>query len=306
METTRAAIRTEGLTKLYGRGRRQTRGILDLDLEVAEGEVFGFLGPNGAGKTTTIRLLLDFLRPTRGRAQVAGLDSRADAVEIHRRVGFLAAGPALFDRLTGRELLEWLADMRGGVARATIDGWADRLELDLSKPIRSLSRGNRQKVAVVQAFMHSPDVLLLDEPTSGLDPLVQHTFQDIVRDVVAEGRTVFLSSHVLDEVGHLCDRVAIIRAGELVAVEEVEQLRARAVREVTIRFADAVDPARFGALPGVTDVQLRDGHLSLRAGGDLDQLIKLAARHRVVDFVSAPIDLDEVFLSYYQDQEEAA
>ena len=303
---TTAAIRTEGLTKLYGRGRHQARGIVDLDLEVDEGEVFGFLGSNGAGKTTTIRLLVDLLRPTRGRAHILGLDSMAQSVEIHRRIGFLAAGPALFERLTGRELLEWLGRMRGGVPRATIDGWADRLELDLSKPIRSLSRGNRQKVAIVQAFMHSPDLLLLDEPTTGLDPLVQHTFQQIVGEVVAEGRTVFLSSHVLDEVGHLCNRVGIIRSGELVAVEDVERLRARAMREVTIRFADEIDPAPFRALPGVADVQLRGRRLSLRAGGDLDRLVKLAARHRVVDFVSAPVDLDELFLTYYQDREEAA
>jgi len=298
------AIATERLTKFYGRQR--ARGILDLDLEVAQGEVFGFLGPNGAGKTTTIRLLLDLIRPTSGRATILGLDSRADSVEIHRRVGFLAAGPALFERLTANELLQWLGRMRGGVPAAAIHQWADRLDLDPSVPIRSLSRGNRQKVAVIQAFMHAPDVLLLDEPTSGLDPLVQQTFHEIVKEAVADGRTVFLSSHVLDEVHHLCDRVGIIRAGRLVAVEDIDDLQARSVREVTIRFRGPVDAGPFRGLPGVTDVRVTDRTLSLRAAGDLDALVKLAARHPVVDFVSTPVDLEEVFLAYYRDAEEAA
>lgn len=301
-----AAIRTENLTKLYGHGRRRSVGIVDVDLEVFEGEVFGFLGPNGAGKTTTIRLLLDFLRPTSGRANVLGLDSNSDSVKIHRRVGYLAAGPTFFDRLTGRELLQWLASMRGGVSRSVIDAWADRLELDLSRPIRDLSRGNRQKVGIVQAFMHSPALLLLDEPTSGLDPLVQHTFHEIVNEAVREGRTVFLSSHVLDEVGHLCNRVGIIREGRLAAVEDVVQLRARAVREVTLRFSDDVDPAALRTLVGVSDVKMANGVISLRASGNLDELVKLAARHRVVDFLSTPVDLDEVFLTYYRDEERAA
>jgi len=294
------AIRTEHLTKHYGKGRGLARGVIDLTFEVQRGEVFGFVGPNGAGKTTTIRLFLDLLRPTSGRAELLGFDTRADSIEVHRHVGYLPGGPAFFERLTGLEQLEWIGRLRGGVPRPVIDGWADRFAVDLSKPIRSLSRGNRQKIAVIQAFMHEPGLVLLDEPTSGLDPLVQQTFHEVVREVVAEGRTVFLSSHVLDEVQHLCDRVGIIREGRLVAIEDVEALRARAVREVRVRFRTDVDAAPFLALPGVSDVRLANRILSLRASGDLDQLVKLAARYEVIDFVSAPVELDEVFLDYYR------
>lgn len=297
------AIAAQHLTKFYGTGRRRARGVIDITFEVQRGEVFGFVGPNGAGKTTTIRLLLDLLRPTTGRAEILGFDTRAASIEVHRRVGFLPGGPAFFERLTGREHLEWIGRLRGGVPGAVIDTWADRFGLDLSKPIHSLSRGNRQKIAVIQAFMHDPELVLLDEPTSGLDPLVQQTFHEIVREVVADGRTVFLSSHVLDEVEHLCDRVGVIREGRLVAIEDVDALRSRAVREVRIRFRDAVDPAPFRLLPGVTDVRSVNGAISLRASGDLDPLVKLAARYPVTDFVSAPVELDEVFLDYYRPTE---
>ncbi len=232
-----AAVETEQLTKTYG----MARGIVDVDLTVPPGVVFGFLGPNGAGKTTTIRLLMDFLRPTAGTARVLGLNSTVDSVEIHRRVGYVGGEHALFGRLTGGEQLSWLASARAGVSRRSIDELAERLNLDLSHPIQAMSRGNRQKVVLAQAFLHHPELLLLDEPTSGLDPLVQETFHELVHEVVAEGRTVFLSSHVLDEVDHLCHTVAIIRDGRIVAVEDVADLRARAGRKVTIRFADAVD-----------------------------------------------------------------
>ncbi|MCZ7525309.1 MAG: ABC transporter ATP-binding protein [Acidimicrobiia bacterium] len=290
------AIETERLTKSYGRAR----GIVEVDLVVPRGEVFGFLGPNGAGKTTTIRVLLDFLRPTSGRARVLGLDSRDDSVEIRRRVGYLPGDPAFYPRLTGRELLAWLARMRGGVDQEVIDGLADRLGLDLGRTLRALSRGNRQKVAVVQAFMHRPDVLVLDEPTAGLDPLVRLEVARMVREASEEGRSVFLSSHVLDEVQDLCDQVGIIREGRLVAVERVGDLRARSLRTVTLRFAQPVDPAPFRALPNVRDVTAADTTLHLRIGGSPDALVKLAARHEVLDLVSEPADLEETFLTYYR------
>ena len=291
------AIETELLTRSYGRAR----GIRDLDLVVPEGSVFGFLGPNGAGKTTTIRVLLDFLRPTSGRAKVLGRDSRRDSVAIHRRVGYVPGDIGLPDRITGRELLDWLARLRGGVDPATVRRLTDRFSVELDRPVRTLSKGNRQKLALVQAFVHRPELLLLDEPTAGLDPIVQHEFQLLVREVAAEGATVFLSSHVLDEVQHLCDRVAIIRSGTLVDVEAVSSLRDRAVREVTIRFADPVDPAPFASLPGVRDVAAHDHTISMHLIGNADPLVKLAARHEVLEFSSAPPDLDALFLHFYME-----
>ena len=289
-----AAIEIEQLTKMYGRAR----GVVDLDLTVPPGVVFGFLGPNGAGKTTTIRVLMDFLRPTSGSARVLGLDSSRDSVEIHRRVGYVSGEPAYFERLTAEEQLSWVAAARGTVPRRALDDLAERFDLDRSRPIRSMSRGNRQKVALVQAFMHQPELLLLDEPTSGLDPLVQESFHQLVHEVVAEGRSVFLSSHILDEVDHLCHTVAIIRDGRIVAVEDVADLRARAGRKVTIRFAEPVNAAVFTALENVRDVDARDHSVSMRVGGDLDRLVKAAARHHIVDLVSIPPELEEILLGY--------
>jgi ABC-2 type transport system ATP-binding protein len=291
-----AAIEIEQLTKRYGRAR----GVVDLDLTVAPGVVFGFLGPNGAGKTTTIRVLMDFLRATSGSARVLGLDSSRDSVEIHRRVGYVPGEPAYLERLTAQEQLSWLASARGNVPRRALADLAERLDLDLTRPIRSMSRGNRQKVVLAQAFMHQPELLLLDEPTSGLDPLVQESFHQLVHAVVAEGRTVFLSSHILDEVDHLCHTVAIIRDGRIIAVEDVADLRARAGRKVTIRFAEPVDPTVFAALDGVRDVEVRDRSVSMRVSGDLDRLVKIVAQHHVVDLLSIPPELEEIFLGFYR------
>jgi len=293
------AIEVERLTKSYGRAR----GIVDLDLRVGSGTVFGFLGPNGAGKTTTIRVLLDFLRPTSGAARVLGLDSRADSVAIHRRVGYVPGDPALYERITARELFAWLSGLRGGIDERVLEGLVARFGVQADRPIHELSRGNRQKIALVQAFMHEPELLVLDEPTAGLDPLVQHEFEELVREVAAEGRTVFLSSHMLDEVQHLCDHVAIIREGCLVAVEEVATLRARAMREVTIHFAAPIDPAPFRVLPGVRDVEVRDANLHCHLTGSANHLVKLAARFDVLDFTSTPPDLEALFLHYYRDAE---
>ena len=290
-----AVIETVGLTKSYGR----TRALVDVDLVVEPGEVFGFLGPNGAGKTTMIRLLLDLIRPTRGAARLFGLDARSDAVAAHRRIGYVAGSAPLIERMTGREVCTWLGSLRGGVAPGALDALAARLDLDLDRPVRVLSKGNRQKVSLVQAFVHRPDLLLLDEPTSGIDPLVQETFEEMVREVAADGRTVFLSSHRLDEVQQVCDRVGIIRDGRLVAVERVDELREQSWREVTIHFATPVDAAPFRALPGVSAVALDGTRITLRAIGDLDELVKLAGRHHVVDFVSAPPPLEEIFLTYF-------
>jgi ABC-2 type transport system ATP-binding protein len=289
------AIEFESLTKYYGRHR----GVESLDLSVEPGQVFGFLGPNGAGKSTAMRILMDLHRPTSGRAKVLGLDTQRQSVEVRARTGYLSGDIALYERLTALEHLEWLGSLRGGVDRSRIDELAERLGLALDRTIGELSKGNRQKVGLVQAFMHDPDVLILDEPTSGLDPLVQHTFQKMVREVAADGRTVFLSSHILDEVDRACDRVAIIREGLMVAVEAIDTLRRRALREVRITFDHDVDHAEFSRLHEVHEVTGDQRTMIVRTAGDIDAIIKQAARHHVVDLVSQPADLENVFLAFY-------
>jgi beta-exotoxin I transport system ATP-binding protein len=294
-----AAIALADVTKLYG--RKQSRGILDVRFEVEPGECFGFLGPNGAGKSTTIRLILDLIRPTSGRVTVLGLDSRRQGVEIRRRLGYLPGELALYEQLTPLELFEFLGHLRGGFDRAHVLALAERLGLELGRPIRALSRGNKQKVGLVQAFADNPELLVLDEPTSGLDPLVQQTFHAMVRETVEEGRTVFLSSHVLSEVQHIADRVGIIREGRIVAVEEFGTLRGRSVHELEVRFADPVPRDALEAVAGVRSVRLEGPVAHILVEGPLDSLIKELARHVVVDLRSHEPDLEDVFLSYYSD-----
>ena len=290
------AISTEGLVKRYGR----SRGLAGLDLEVRRGEVYGFLGPNGAGKTTTIRLLLDLIRPTAGRLTVLGLDPRRDGVVLRRRVGYLAGDFVVDGRQTSRELLTFLGNLRGGVPAARIDELAARLDLDLGRRIKTLSRGNRQKLGVVQAFMHAPELLILDEPTSGLDPFLQQEFAVMARQARNAGQTIFMSSHVLSEVQQVADRVGIIRQGRLVTVERVETLRERAVRKVEVHFDAPVPAAEFAALPGVSDLRVDGAVLRCRLAGRADALVKAAARHTVVDLLSEEPDLEELFFDYYR------
>jgi ABC-2 type transport system ATP-binding protein len=290
-----AVIETERLTKYYGRHR----GIIDVDLTVEQGEIFGFLGPNGAGKTTTIRLLLDLIRPTSGRARVFGIESTADPVAIHRRTGYLPGEFALFDRLTGGQTVEYYGNLRGGVDRRWQAELMARFDLDPSRRYREYSKGNKQKVGLVIALQHRPELLILDEPTAGLDPLVQQTFFQLVREAVADGATVFLSSHILDEVERTCHRVGIVRDGRLVKVDRVAALRDLAHHEVDLRFPGPVSPDEFAAIPGVSDVVASDGHLHLRMAGDLGPLIAAAARHHVVDLTSREPTLEETFLAQY-------
>jgi ABC-2 type transport system ATP-binding protein len=290
-----AIIETEKLTKSYG----PNRGIVELDLEVAEGEVFGFLGPNGAGKTTTIRTLLDHLRPTSGRARIFGIDTTADPVAIHRRLGYLPGEFTLYDRLTGGQTIEFFGNLRGGVDPAYRASLVERLDLDPSRRFKEYSKGNKQKVGLVVAFQHRPELLILDEPTSGLDPLVQQAFYGLVREAQAEGRTVFLSSHVLSEVERTCDRVAIVRDGRLVRTGRVDTLRDLAHHQVELRFADAVPTAEFAALPGVSDVVVADHTLRLRVAGPMTPVLQAAARHELLDFLSREPSLEETFLAEY-------
>ena len=298
------AIRTESLTKYYGK----TRGIKDVDLIVRTGEVFGFLGPNGAGKSTTIRLLLDFLRPTTGSASVLGMDARVRSVDIHRRVGYLPGELAMYERMTGRELLTYFGNLRKFDDWGILDRLAERLDLDLDVTIRSYSGGNKQKVAIVQAFMHEPELLILDEPTSGLDPLVQQEFYRMVGEVREDGRTVFLSSHILPEVERIADRVGIIRRGRIVVEADVDELKRSARRRLEFRFGEPVAADVFAALPTVRRVVEADGGrvLELEVEGAVDPVIKEAAKHEVLTVVSHDGDLEEAFLSFYQDDGEEA
>ena len=291
-----AIIRTERLTKSYG----EHRGIIDVDLEVQAGEVFGFLGPNGAGKTTTIRTLLDLIRPTSGKAFVFDIETTVDPVSIHKRIGYIPGEFALYDRLTGAQTIQYFANLRGGVDRAYRDSLVQRLDIDPSRKFKELSKGNKQKIGLVIALQHKPELLVLDEPTSGLDPLVQQSFYELVREAQGEGRTVFLSSHILSEVEKTCDRVAIIRDGVLVKVDSVEGLRDLAHHEVELRFADGTVPAdAFASLPGVSDVKLNDHTLKMRVSGPITPVVQAAARYELLDFVSREPSLEETFLAQY-------
>ena len=291
-----AAIRTEELTKTYG---RKGRGIRDVSLEVEEGEIFGFLGPNGAGKTTTIRTLLGFMRPTGGRAEVFGLDVRKRSVEVRARVGNLPGEFALEDRMTGEGMLRYFARLRGEKDLGYAWELAARLDADLKRPMRKLSRGNKQKIGLVQAMFHRPPLLILDEPTGGLDPLVQEEFLEIIAETRAEGRTVFFSSHVLAEVERACDRVGIIRDGRLVDVEPTGTLVNKAFRHVVLTFDVPVNPTPFRALKGVEDLKAEGPTLSFTLHEAPDEMVKLAARHRLVNMEYERPSLEEVFLTYY-------
>ena len=294
------AILTQSLSKSYG---GETLALDAIDLEVRHGEIFGFLGPNGAGKTTTIRLLLDILRPTSGSVTVLGLDPRADGVELRRRVGYLPGDFVVDGRQSPRDFLTYLGNLRGGVGAARIEELAERLELDLDSRIRSLSKGNRQKVGLVQAFMHSPELLILDEPTSGLDPIMAREFLAMVTEARQAGQSVFMSSHILSEVQAVADRAGIIRRGRLIAVDDVEVLRARALRRIQITFDHPVSTAEFESVAGLSDVVIDDSVLRGRLQGRADELVKAAARHSVVDFVSEEPDLEELFFHYYLGEE---
>jgi len=290
-----AVIETDALTKHYG----SSRGIDGLSLRVDAGEVFGFLGPNGAGKTTTIRTLLDLLHPTSGSARIFGLDSRRESRAIRARLGNLPGEFSYEDHMTGRDLLTLFADLRGMDGLGTAQQLAERFEADLSRPLRELSRGNRQKIGLIQALFHEPELLILDEPTGGLDPLMQEEFLAVVAEQRDRGVTVFLSSHELDEVERVCDRVGIIREGRLIAIEDVEEMRGRAYRNVIVTFAQPVDAADIAALDGVDDLERDGATVRFRVLGDLDGVVKAIAGHPVADIEITRPTLEQLFLAYY-------
>lgn len=291
-----AAIRTENLTKYYG----NARGIIDLNLEVQEGEVFGFLGPNGSGKTTTIRLLIDLIRPTRGSATIFGMDTQAQSVAIKRLIGYLPGELALWNNLSGVETLQYLGNLRGGVDSNYIEELAARFDLDLRKKFRSYSKGNKQKVGIIQAFMHKPRLLILDEPTSGLDPLNQQEFYKLVAEHQASGASVFLSSHIFEEVEHTCHRVGIIRAGELVRVAAISDIINEKAHRIDITFDQPVAANQFAALPGVTSAEANGNIVTVSVQGSVAPVIQAAARYPIVNLISHEPTLEEAFLQYYQ------
>jgi ABC-2 type transport system ATP-binding protein len=296
--TERPAILTERLTKHY----RDVAALVDLDLEVEMGEIFGFLGPNGAGKTTMIRTILDLIRPTSGRAEIVGLDSHEQAVEIRRHVGYLPGDLAMYPNLTGRDTIRYFANLRGGVDWSYVDELAERLDSDLSRKVGDYSSGNRQKVGLIQAFMNRPEVLIMDEPSSGLDPLIQREFQAMMREAASEGRCVFLSSHTLSEVQRVADRVGIIRHGHLISVERVTELRSKAMRRVEFTLASPVDAEVFASVDGVRDVTVEDHRAEMSFDGDMDALLRVVTgRYTVTDINSQEADLEEIFLTFYRD-----
>jgi ABC-2 type transport system ATP-binding protein len=293
-----AIIEVDQLTKSYG----SKRGVTNVSFQVDEGEVFGFLGPNGAGKTTTIRTLMALLRADSGSAKIAGLDCWSGSLQIKRLVGYMPGEPALDPNLTGGQILEYFAHLRGGVDRAYQKQLIERFELDTSRKFRQYSTGNKRKVVLIQAFMHRPRLLILDEPTSGLDPLNQQEFDRMVIEARDEGRTVFLSSHVLSEVEKTCTRVGIIRDGTLVRIGDVAEVKAIKRYEMTISFADAVAPETFKSLDGVIEVEsLNNGHgVRLTMQGPADAVIKAAAKYQVVSLNSYEPSLEDIFLRYYE------
>ena len=288
-------VEVRRLTKRYG----GARGVDDLTFEVAAGEAFGFLGPNGAGKTTTIRTLLDFIRPTSGSVRVFGLDPRREGVRVHRRVGYLPGELALYERMTGEALLRSFAELRGGVPATAVTDLADRLGLDLSRRIHELSHGNKQKIGLIQAFMHRPDLLILDEPTQGLDPLVQQTFYAMVEEERLRGAAVLLSSHVMPEVERVCDRVGIIREGHLATVADIGELKAKALRRIEFHFDGPVPASAFEGLPGVKEATVHGDSMLLSVEGAVDAVVKAAAAYRVVSLETREPNLEEAFLAFY-------
>jgi ABC-2 type transport system ATP-binding protein len=290
-------IVAEGLTKSYG----SSRGVTDLSFSVRAGEVFGYLGPNGAGKSTTIRTMLDFQRPTSGQITVFGVEPRADPAAVHARVGYVPGEFGLYERMQVRDYLDAYAAFRHGAGRDNIGPLAERLRLDLDRTIHELSHGNKQKIGLVQAFMHEPDLLVLDEPTQGLDPLVQQTFYELLDEARARGGTVFLSSHILPEVERTCDRVGIIRDGKLLSVDDIGDLKAKALRTIVFHFTTPTPAAAFAHLPSVVSAEGHGDTVTLTVQGELDEIVKAAAHHTVVNVETREPSLEEIFLRAYRD-----
>ena len=301
MIATKPIIQTVDLTMTYGKGKTTKRALDQLNLSVQPGEIFGYLGPNGAGKTTTIRLLLDLIRPTAGHASILGLDVQRHSVELHRQIGYLPGELSLWDTLTARQVIHYMASLRGHLDMKFVQSLAERLEFDMSQKVRSYSSGNKRKLGLILALMNKPALLILDEPTSGLDPLMQQIFLQLMREVRHDGRTVFLSSHILNEVQEICDRVGILRSGQLKEVKTVSDLTHTDFRWVTMQFREAPPVDKLTAVPGATGMTVTGNQVKLRLTGDFDPLIRASAGQYIVDVEVQEPTLEEIFLTYYGD-----
>ena len=296
------AIACQALTKDYGDGH----GVFDLTLDVFRGEIFGFIGPNGAGKTTVIRLLMDLIRPDRGSAKLLGRDARRDSVELKRKIGYLPGELMQWPKVSVAYVIGMLAGLRGGVDEGYVAALAQRLHLDLSRRYEELSHGNKQKVGLLQAFMHRPELLILDEPTLGLDPLIQREFRDLLDEAVADGATVFLSSHVLAEVELICDRIGLIHDGRLRKVGSLNELRAMRIHRIEALFTGTLDAAQVGRLPGVSDPVVTDHRLTCSVQGSIAPLLESLAAADVVELDSHEMSLEEVFVHEVANESQAA
>jgi ABC-2 type transport system ATP-binding protein len=289
------AIEIEGLQKTYGK----VQAVKGISLRIERGEIFGFLGPNGSGKTTTIRCMLDVIRPTAGTICVLGLDAQRDTMELHRRIGYLPGDVRLPGNMTGKQIINYFSRLQG-LEPVLLDDLVARFDVEMKRQLKSYSKGMRQKIGIVLAFMCDPEILLLDEPTSGLDPLLQRTFNEFLLDEQKRGKTVFMSSHIMSDVEKVCQRVAVIRQGEIVTVEEVEKLRQKAGQRVVVEFGDPVNADELSHIPGVSNVTSHDHAYHFNVGGSMDALIKALSRHEVVRLQAEEAPLEEVFLQFYE------
>lgn len=296
MSENSVVIETIGLTKYFGK----FKAIDNLNFTVKKGEIFGYLGPNGAGKTTTIRSILNFIQPSKGEARVFGMDSSKFSMQILKKIGYLPGELHLYNNLSGKDLLKYLGNLHRKYNKALVEDLASRLNVDLNKKIKALSHGDKQKLGIINAFMGEADLLILDEPTSGLDPLVQSDFNQMLLEAKKKGKTIFISSHILPEVERICDRVAIIREGKLIVTEEIETLKTKAIRPLSVTFEVAPKAEDFKSATGVKDVKSDGKVLHCSVVGTLDSFIKDIAKYKVVNIVTEEPNLEEIFMSYYR------
>lgn len=287
-------IQTTNLTKFYGK----SRGIKDVNITVNKGDIFGFLGPNGAGKSTTIRTLLDFIRPTSGSASIFGLDCQKDSVAIRKRIGYIPGDFGLYGNMTGWKFLEYFGKVRGRYDEASAKSLAHKFDIKLDRKMKEYSRGMRQKVALIQALMNNPDLVIMDEPTNGLDPLIQQTFMDVLMEQAHSGTTIFMSSHVLSEVEKVCNRVAIIKEGSIVTEEKVEELKQKSGKVIEVKFAEQVDPSIF-KMDGIAAVTQPNGTYKINVTGNMENVLKELSSHKLKDISIHQMTLEDVFMHYY-------
>ena len=298
MATSEPIIVIDQLKKSYGK----IQAVNGISMSVEHGEIFGFLGPNGAGKTTTIRCMLDVIRPTRGTIRILGLDAQRDKLALHQYIGYLPGDVHLPGQMTGKQIINYFSRLQGSEPVLLKDLVA-RFDVEMKRPLKGYSKGMRQKIGIVLAFMCDPQLLILDEPTSGLDPLLQKVFNEFLLEEQARGKTIFMSSHIMSEVEKVCHRIAVIRKGELVTVEEVETLREKAGQRVTVEFGDPVTEEELSRIPGVSMVRRSNGHYQFNVSGSMDPLIKALSRHEVIRLQVEEAPLEEVFLKFYEEPE---